>query len=201
MPNKKEYTDQELVKMLRQNSDQAIDLIFRKYYTFICIVIVKIVSDRSLAEDLGQDVFLGLWRDRHKINVTSSLKAYLRRSAKNKTLNYFRDQKIMFEEEEKLPILESKIPTVNQNMEADELKHIIHAAIEALPERCRLVFKLSRFEEMSYQEIATALNISIKTVENQISKALKVLRKTVKPYMSKGLFLLVIFMMFQIFRL
>lgn len=191
--NKKEYTDKELIDLLRQNSDKAIDLVFRKYYVFICTVIVRIVSDSDLAEDLAQDVFYGLWKKRQKIHVNTSLKAYLRRSAKNKTLNYIRDQKIKFEEEDRLPILKSKIPSINQDMEAEELKSIIHQTIDALPERCRMVFNLSRFEEMSYQEIATALNISIKTVENQVSKALKILRKAVKPYVSKGLFLLVIF--------
>lgn len=197
MPTKKEYTDKELVNLLHRNSDIAIDLIFRKYYAFICTVIVRMVADKNLAEDLAQDVFLGLWKNRQKININTSLKAYLRRSAKNKTLNYIRDQKIKFEEDDELPILTSRITTVNENMEAEELKSIIHGVIEKLPERCRMVFSLSRFEHMSYQEIAKALHISPKTVENQVSKALKILRQAVKPYVSKGLFLLMLILMLR----
>ena len=135
--------------------------------------------------------FLKFWRKREKIVITTSLKAYLRRAAVNKTLNYIRDQKVKPDGEDRLPPLESKSVSINQQLEAAELKILIDRSIDQLPKRCRLVFVLSRFEDMSYQEIADKLDISIKTVENQISKALKYLRASLGPYISP-IFLLLI---------
>ena len=189
MPKKKGYKDQELIAMLHQNDDEAISLIFRQYYPFICKVVLRILKDDKLAEDLAQDVFFELWKKRKKLRITTSLKAYLRRAARNKTLNFIRDQKIKFEQEEQNKEIASTLVNINQKIEGEELKAIIHKTIDNLPERCGLIFSLSRFEEMSYKEIANQLNISVKTVENQISKALKSLRIAVKPYISKGLLL------------
>lgn len=135
-------------------------------------------------EDIAQDVFYELWKKRARLTIKTSLKAYLRRAAMNKALNFIRDQKIKFDDEEKQAPLESKIPSINQKLEAAELQQLIDQVIDDLPERCRVVFVLSRFEEMSYNEIAKQLDISSKTVENQISKALKILRVRLGDYLN-----------------
>ena len=168
-----DYTDTELLALLKEDEDQAIEFLFRQYYAYLCRAVYKILPDASLIEDMVQEVFLELWKKRNQINIKTSIKAYLRRAAVNKTLNYIRDRKIIPEDEDKLPALRSAAPSISQEMEAEELQVRIDAAIDALPEKCRLIFVLSRFEEMSYKEIAQQLDISVKTVENQISKALK----------------------------
>ena len=86
------------------------------------------------------------------------------------------------ENEEAIIDIESNTINGQQEMERDELEQRIHDCIDALPPKCKLVFSLSRFENMSYQEIADHLEISIKTVENQISKALRILRNSIQPY-------------------
>ena len=178
------YTDQEILRLLREDSEKAIDILFRQYYRFICKAVYKIIPDSVLVEDLCQEVFYEFWRKRQHLQINTSLKAYLRRAARNKALNYIRDQKIKFEGEEKQPVLISKSPGINQQLEAEELQVIINKAIDALPERCRVIFVLSRFEDLSYREIATELGISMKTVENQISKALKLLRASLGDYIA-----------------
>lgn len=178
------YTDKEILELLRENSEKAIDILFRQYYRFICKAVYKILPDSTLVEDISQEVFYELWRKRQQLNINTSLKAYLHRAARNKALNYIRDQKIIFEGEEKQPVLANTSASINQLLEAEELQQAIDAAIDTLPERCRIVFVLSRFEDMSYKEIATQLGISIKTVENQISKALKQLRVVLKDYLK-----------------
>lgn len=175
--------DQELLALLRKNPDRGIEQIFRQYYAYVCQAVYRILPDEVLVEDICQEVFLELWRRRSRLEVKTSLSAYLRRAAVNRTLNYLRDQKITFDEDsDELP-LTSQMTGVVQDLEAKEMEELIDRAIDQLPERCRLVFVLSRFHEMSYQQIADELDISVKTVENQISKALKYLRETLGPHL------------------
>ena len=127
---------------------------------------------------------MDIWRKREEINIEISLRAYLRRAAVNRSLNHIRKQKMKFEEaENSVSELASNDNDSQIVMERDELEKRIHDCIENLPPKCKIVFAMSRFENMSYQEIATSLEISVKTVENQISKALKILRSTVQPYL------------------
>ena len=172
-----ELTNAEWHHLLQKDGEKAIEWLFQEHYAYLCRAVYKILPDSNLAEDLVQEVFFELWRRKDRIHITSSIKAYLRRTAVNKTLNYIRDQKVKFDDEEKLPVLSSGEASANQQLEAEELQQLIDQTIDSLPERCRVVFVLSRFEDMSYKEIAEKLGISVKTVENQISKALKVLRR------------------------
>ena len=185
-----EYTDQEILDLLKKDSEKAIDILFRQHYSFLCRSVYKILPDENLVEDLSQEVFYELWRKRAKLQIKTSLKAYLRRAAINKALNFIRDQKIKFNETENDRPIISKRTTVNQQLEAEELQEIIDQAIDQLPERYRTVFVLSRIEEMSYNEIAEQLGISVKTVENQISKALKQLRLSLADYLNLIILLL-----------
>ncbi|MEM9921321.1 MAG: RNA polymerase sigma-70 factor [Bacteroidota bacterium] len=177
--------DKDWLTLFERDSEKAIDLLFRQYYKFICRVIYRLLPNTATAEDLAQEVFFDLWRKKDKLNVQTSLKAYLRRSAINKSLNYIRDQKMSFEDEAAHPEMRSDQISALQKLEVAELEGRIHQAIERLPERCRLVFMLSRFEDMSYREIAAHLDISIKTVENQISKALKYLQAAIGTQLPK----------------
>lgn len=185
-------TDEELLALLRRDADQAIEILFRQYYSYVCRAVYQIVTDAQVAEDIGQDVFFEVWRKKDKLLITTSLKAYLRRAAVNKTLNYLRDKKIKWDDEPILPTLEGNLPNANEPLETEELQELIDTAIDQLPEKCRIVFLLSRQEDLSYQEIADCLNISTKTVENQISKALKHMRVALKPYLSGGLLILMV---------
>lgn len=171
-----QLTEKEALQLLRKGNEEAMEWIFREYYAFLCQAIARILPDAHLAEDLSQEVLLEIWKRRDALLISTSLKSYLRRSAINKTLNYIRSQKIRWDDEDKLTQLAFAGSGAVENMQAEELKTAIDAAIDSLPERCRLVFSLSRFEEMTYQEIASQLGISVKTVENQMSKALKTLK-------------------------
>jgi len=182
MPKSTTYTDSELLTLLQNNKEEAIDLLFRRYYSFVCKAAYRIIPDSNLVEDLTQDVFYELWKKRENLNINLSIRAYLKRAVINKSLNHIRDQRMKFDDHEKFPEASSKASEGLQQLQESELEEIIHAAIDRLPERCRIVFSLSRFEDMTYQQIADELNISIKTVENQISKALKYLRSEIKKY-------------------
>ena len=178
-----EQKELDIVKGLNNSDERVIRLLFDEYYEYLCKSIYRVVPDASVAEDIVQEVFMELWKKRESIQITTSVKAYLRRSALNRALNYLRKNKVRFEEEDQIPDMGSQDAGGQTNLEVMELKDRIHAIIDELPERCRMIFGMSRFEEMSYKEIAEALDISVKTVENQMGKALKFLRKELKNYL------------------
>ena len=171
-------SDQELLTLLENDRERGVEALFRHYYELVNRSVYRIIPNRTTAEDVAQEVFLDLWRKRERLNITSSLPAYLRRAARNRALNHIRDQKLKFDDSDEGHLeLPSGNISVTQKLAAEDLQRQINAAIDALPERCRIIFALSRFEEMTYKEIAEELSISVKTVENQISKALRLLRE------------------------
>lgn len=177
------YTDEKLLQLLQEDSERAIDLLFRAHYSYLCRVVYRIIPDSNLVEDLVQDVFYELWKKKDTLQIKSTVRGYLKRAAVNKSLNYVRDQKMKFDDAQEGDIVQKDTQfSIQKQMEGAEMQQIINKAIDDLPERCRIIFVLSRFEEMTYQEIADSLDISIKTVENQISKALKQLRISLAPY-------------------
>lgn len=184
MSTEHSHTEASLRELFKKAPEQAIEVLFREYYTEVCRTVLRIIPDPGIAEDIAQEVFFELWRKREVLTVTSSFGAYLRRAARNKSLNFIRDRKVNPEGEDKLPQIREKQIDAGRQLEVQDLQNSIDQSISQLPERCRLVFSLSRFEDMSYQEIADHLGISIKTVENQISKALRLLREALGPHLS-----------------
>jgi len=165
----------------------SVEQLFKQYYTFVCNVIHMYVRDRSKTEDIAQEMFAELWIKREQLNIHTSVPAYLRRMAVSRSLNHIRDAKRHTWEE--LDLSSEAVGGQNvhpadviQRMEEAELKQKLDEAIQALPEKCRIIFLLSRQEEMSYAEIANHLSISVKTVENQIGKALRLLRLAVTAH-------------------
>ena len=177
---------------MRSDSDAAFELLFDKYYDFLCRSAFRICPDQNAVEDIVQDIFLELWRKRRRLTINISLKAYLRRAAVNRSLNYLRDRGPVPNED--TTWMQDRLSADNYpegQLDQEALSRRIDEAIDALPERCRLVFVLSRFEDLSYREIAELLEISPKTVENQIVKALSLLRDALKPYFLAAFWLLI----------
>lgn len=183
------HTDIEIKQLFRKDPDQAIELLFRDYFPYICTVIYKFIPNSQVAEDLAQDIFFDLWKRKKRMEFTGSIKAYLRRSAINKSMNFLRDQKP--EAFSESPENEIYTPIqIDPSLADQELQQQIDAAIDQLPERCRIIFVLSRFEDLTYKEIGQLLDIAPKTVENQIVKALRLLRQSLGPYLSSILLIL-----------
>lgn len=179
-----EFTDHDLIKLLKdpKQAERGAELLFKKFYSHICYAVYRIIPDSAISEDIAQEVFMEVWRKRETIEIKSSVKAYLKRAGVNKALNHIRARKIRFDNDDELEMERISIADHSGDVELLDLQMIIDKAIDSLPERCRIVFSLSRFEELSYKEIAAKLDISVKTVENQIGKALKIMRSAVKGY-------------------
>ncbi len=152
----------------------AFEALFRLHYRPLCGFAMGYLKDADKAEDLVQDLFFRLWLDREKVNVSTSVKAYLYASVRNRCLNAMKSGA-------KVRALNEEVDDHIHEEERSEDEHTeriarVQAAIEALPEERRKVFKLSRYEGLKYHEIAERLGISVKTVENQMGSALKTLR-------------------------
>jgi len=183
--------DEQLLSRIKANDETAFQSLFEKYYQLLCYSAYKICADEHKSKDLAQEVFIDIWRRRENLNIHTSFQAFLRRAVFNKAIDYVRAQRFDFKDYIDLGVAPEK---ASQNLEMNELKELIHKTTEQLPERCRIIFFMSRFEEMSHKEIAAKLEISEKTIENQITKALKILRKVIAKYASDiNLFLLFYF--------
>lgn len=156
----------------------AFEALFRLHYRPLCAFAMGYIKDPDKSEDLVQDLFFRLWLDREKVSITTSVKAYLYASVRNRCLNTVKAGA-------KVRVLNEEVDDRLEEDERSEDEHAeriarVQAAIEALPEERRKVFKLSRYEGLKYQEIAARLGISVKTVENQMGSALKTLRIELK---------------------
>jgi RNA polymerase sigma-70 factor (ECF subfamily) len=181
----KEQTEDILTRLKRDDRTALKDL-FQHQYPLVCQAIWRFVPDRARAEDLAQEVFLRFWEKRAQIEVNSSLPAYLRRMAINEALGYLRRHK-HYEEAAFEPQHETGMgSSAEEHYLHGELEERIKQVIDTLPPKCRAVFQLSRFEELTYNEIANQMGISVKTVENQMGKALKLMRERLLPYLREG---------------
>lgn len=180
--------DREFFDLLSTDAEKAFEWLFRRYFSELCQVVYRVAHDEHLAQDLVQEVMYELWRKREQLTISISLRAYLKRAVLNRTLNYLRDNRL-WSSEERMPEIAVEESDPVDLLRSEELQELVDAAIDELPEKCRIVFVLSRYEELSYRDIASQLGIAEKTVENQVSKALKYLRQRLLPYLKSGLLL------------
>lgn len=177
--------------------------LFKTYFSPLCSVAYAVVKDSDQARDIVQQVFIKFWDKRNSLKATDQLKSYLHKAVVNTSLNFIERAKKMKLEED-FSTYEKNIherPSTTEEKQK-EIGIKIKAAVAQLPEKCQLVFSLSRYEGMTNQEIASYLEISVKAVEKHIGRALKELRVSLKPYMeyiSVFLFLEVGCSFFQLF--
>ena len=137
--------------------------------------------DEDDAKEVVHRVFINLWEKRGEIDLSTSLKSYLFTSVHHRSLNVIRDKKKFSSGE--VPEMAGEWD-VSSQIESMELEEKIKEVIKSLPEKCREVFEMNRFDGLKYSEIAVELGISVKTVENQMSKALKILREKLSKYLT-----------------
>jgi len=178
----------ELINEVQAGKNGAWEFITNTYYPQILNFITGMTRDRETAEELVQDVFVNFWVKRDRLNVQISLKAYLYRAARNHTLNYLKRKK--FEQDYQKGLLLTtpwKKNQTEQDFQFSELEKHLGDAIESLPENCKEIFLLSRFEGMTYKEIANTLDVPVRTVHYQIGLALKHLRSKLKGHVDEHL--------------
>jgi RNA polymerase sigma-70 factor (ECF subfamily) len=156
---------------------QVMEAIYTSYFQNLWRTAFNILKDTGLAEDIVQEVMLKIWQMESLDHINTSLGGYLHRATLNKTLNKVRESKRWTEDEpDDVP---ASFHSSDQLMAGERLEVRFHQVLLSLPERCRLVFILAREEQLSNKEIAELMEISVKTVENQMTKALKILRERI----------------------
>jgi RNA polymerase sigma-70 factor (ECF subfamily) len=179
-----ELLDNQVLETIKSGNESAFEMIFKSYYQPLCRYAYTFLQDKEEAEEVVQSVFISLWEKRHALEIQTSFKAYLYRMVRNSCLNLIKHEKVKQQHvAHELAVAEVSYDSVSEKVNASELTLKISEAMKVLPEQCRLVFQLSRFEELKYQEIADQLQISVKTVENHMGKALKIMREQLKDYL------------------
>lgn len=173
-----------LIERVKAGDRTAFELIFNHYYRGVVVFVRQFVIDGNQAEDIAQEMFVKLWEHRSRIDSTRSLKGLIFASARNESLNYLKHAKVAQKYVDRIRQLAGSHIAYNENLYVDsDLQQAIVMAVDHLPDRCREIFKMSRFEMIDNAEIAKRLGISQRTVETQISKALGSLRANLKDYL------------------
>lgn len=161
-----------------QQKDKAIfEEYYKEHYKSFFLMACKYLKDTEKSAEIVNDVFLKIWHDGHEMKIESSLKSYLYKAIINRSLNVLKKNKTEGHHVDLSQAENEEYET--RQIEENELMVKLYAAIDRLPDKCRQVFELSRFEELKQQEIADRLGISIKTVKNHITLALKQLNRAV----------------------
>jgi RNA polymerase sigma-70 factor, ECF subfamily len=184
-----------IFKKMVEGDKEAFRFFFEKYYSDLCNLVNLYLHDALTAEEIVQDIFIYLWEKKDKIKIESSVKSYLLRATKNRSLNYIRNARTKVEILNKIAnndIVNIEMP--DEIMNANQLRKVINDAIDSLPDRCRQIYILGKEKKMSYKEISEELGISIKTVEAQMGNALKRLREQLRPHYN-DIFILFLLLM------
>ena len=188
-----ELTDKGFIELLREGNELAFEKVFTTYYEALHAYAFTILGDEDMAEELVQEVFFTVWVKKDKLDIQYSLKSYLYKSVFNECMDHLKHRK---HKAIHTSYVLRQAKTSSSGEDADrraglkDLEKRLQNALNDLPEQCRIIFQLSRFEGIKYQEIALQLGLSVKTVEAQMGKALKRLRISLAEFLPLLIFLL-----------
>ena len=161
------------------------EILFREHFKALAGFANKYVGNVDVAKGIVHEVFMRLWEKREEIDTNQSVKSYLYTGVYNRSLNYIRDNKKFDKSGEQSHIPEQKDNwDISNEMEAAEIQAKINRTLSDLPEKCRQIFEMSRYEELKYREIAEILDIPIGTVKSRVFFGEKKLRKKLKHYLG-----------------
>lgn len=184
-------SDNELFRKVKKGDVFAYEKLFKAYYRNLCIFAGHYVKEKAMAEEIVGNFFLTVWEKRNAIEIKGAVKSYFFSSVHNQCIKYLEHLRVMKKYEEfalsRLRNKELLAPSSNAyplaNLISQEIVEDIERSIGELPEKCREIFCMSRFEDLSYEEISARLDISVNTVRTQMARALQKLRENLKNYL------------------
>lgn len=184
--------EEEVLSELKNGSQVALKILFDTYYKELTRYGIKIIGNSEAAEEIVQDIFVSVWKNREKSKI-EVVRSYLSRAVKNRCINYINKNHPMHENiESSMHVSSNDSPL--EGMESSDLQKALVEAEKRLPKKTALIFALSRHTELTYPQISAELSISVKTVEYHMSKALKSMRDFLNE--SGALFLLLLLKFF-----
>ncbi|NDV57223.1 RNA polymerase sigma-70 factor [Bacteroides sp. 519] len=176
--------DISVLKKIKEGNINAYEHVFKLYYSGLMIYAFGIIGRKDIAEEIVQDVFYKIWKERENIQILHSIKSYLYGAVRNQSLQYCEHQEV--KERYKQKVLLANVEAHEDNPEEQflikELEEIINKTLKQLPPRRQQIFKLHRFEGKKYKEIADELSLSVKTIEAEMTKTYQALRKEIEKY-------------------
>jgi RNA polymerase sigma-70 factor (ECF subfamily) len=185
-----DLNNEQLIPLLLSGDERTFEQVYKHFLKPLHNYAITIIKDEELARGTVQNIFLRLWERKSTLSFNGSLKAYLYSAVYHECLNHIRHDKVKLNHQDHLVYTMKNPEEYHSGIELTDLKDKLQQVLNGLPERCRTVFQLSRFEELKYREIAEQMGISVKTVEAQMVKALKVLRHELVDYLPLVLWLI-----------
>ncbi|WP_324372164.1 RNA polymerase sigma-70 factor [Pedobacter sp.] len=174
-----------LLPVQQSYDDETFEHLFKAHYKELHAYAGVMLRDADMAEEIVQGMFLKFWEKRELLNIQTSIKAYLYKCVYNDSMNYLKHEKVKTKYHDFAAYtMNNEHEPASSRVELTELEIKLQKALNELPEACRTIFQMSRFEELKYREIAEQLGLSIKTVENQMGKALKILRLKLADFVA-----------------
>ncbi len=175
--------DRNILKQLRKGDIKSFESLFHQFHQGMLLYAISILKNEATAEEIVQDVFYNIWKNRGEFNLKNTWQAYLYKAVYNNAIMYIRKHnKEILLGDNSLINIEGTTDDPSEKMEYKGLRKDVEITLKKLPERTQNIFSMSRFEGMKYQEIANKLEISIKTVEANMGRALKAFRVSLRNY-------------------
>lgn len=173
-----------ILKKIKDGDIKAFEQVFRHYYASLCFYSFSITEQRETSEEIVQELFYSIWKNREDLKILRSLKSYLYGAVRNESLQYLEHKKVQERYKEKTMYLqkEDHDDTPHEQLEYRELETVINRTLNQLPERRLKIFRMHRMEGKKYKEIADLLSLSVKTVEAEMTKAYQALRIEIEKY-------------------
>ncbi|MEX0906529.1 MAG: RNA polymerase sigma-70 factor [Balneolaceae bacterium] len=176
--NSNNNDDEFWIENIRKGDERAFEILFKKYYLPLTRFAWRYVKSKAIAEELTQELFTILWEKRESWDTEGSIRSYLYKSMRNLSLNHIKHQQVkdkydrQWMDQKENPEIE-----IQERYREQKIRVAITTAIEELPERSKMTYKLHRYDGLTYEEIADVMEVSVKTVESQMTRTLKILRK------------------------
>lgn len=178
------YNEADLIALLQSGDMEAYACIYNEYWPKLYAYVYNRLKVKEVTEEIVQEVFFSLWTRREVLQLTTSLAAWLFTAVKYQIFNYIRSDKVRRTYASSFSRFDSALEdnSNQEHMDCADLASAVEKEVSRLPEKCQQVYRMSRDQHQSVQDIAAALNISHKTVENHLTKALKHLRLAFREY-------------------
>ena len=166
------------IRNIRNGDHRAFEVLFKEYYFHLARFAWRYVKSKAIAEEIVQEIFSDIWENREQWEITGSVRSYLYKTVKNRSLDYLKHQRVRQKYDSRW-MDQKENPTIEfeDEMRRRQIREAVRKAIEDLPPRSRMTYKLHRYDGLTYEEIAEVMEVSVKTVESQMTRTLKKLRE------------------------